>query len=53
MPPDATLRVHAGKQYLNLKPADLANFRANRALRGSRLPRGYRNVDRLEVDSTE
>ncbi len=50
VPPDATLRVHAGKQYLNLKPADLANFRANRALRGSRLPRGYRNVDRLEVE---
>ena len=47
--PGQTVRVHSGKQYLNLKPADLEHFMGNRALRGSRLPRGYRGVDRIEI----
>ncbi|HVS02437.1 MAG TPA: DNA topoisomerase IV subunit A, partial [Thermoanaerobaculia bacterium] len=51
VPRGASLRVHAGKRYYNLKGSDLEGFRANRALRGSRLPRGYRNPDRLEVVS--
>jgi len=47
--PDQTVRIHSGKQYLNLKPSDLEHFMGNRALRGSRLPRGYRGVDRIEI----
>jgi len=47
--PGQTVRVHSGKQYLNLKPADLEHFAGTRALRGSRLPRGYRSVDRIEI----
>lgn len=49
MPESATLRLHAGRRYMNLAPAELAHFRGARALRGKALPRGYRNVDRLEV----
>jgi topoisomerase-4 subunit A len=47
--PDQTLRIHAGRQYMNLGPRDLENFRGARALRGGRLPKGYRNVDRVEA----
>jgi len=47
--PSRTLRVHAGKRYLNLSGKDLEPFLGSRALRGSRLPRGFQNVDRLEV----
>jgi topoisomerase-4 subunit A len=53
LPPDQALRIHAGRQYLNLKPADLDPYRGNRALRGTRLPRGYRSVDRVEVGAGE
>jgi topoisomerase-4 subunit A len=49
LPPGASLRVHAGRQYLNLSPAELAPFRGERAQRGARLPRGYRKVERLEA----
>ncbi|MDX1630945.1 MAG: DNA topoisomerase IV subunit A [Thermoanaerobaculia bacterium] len=48
-PRERTVRVHAGKQYFNVAPGDREHFEGSRALRGSRLPRGYRNVDRLEV----
>jgi len=47
--PGETVRIHSGRQYLNLRPADLEHFMGNRALRGSRLPRGYRNVDSVEI----
>ena len=43
------LRVHAGKRYLTLAGGDLEGFRGVRALRGSRLPRGYQNVSALEA----
>jgi topoisomerase-4 subunit A len=49
LPPGASLRVHAGRQYLNLSPADLAPFRGDRAQRGAKLPRGYRKVEALEA----
>ncbi|HEX6203090.1 MAG TPA: DNA topoisomerase IV subunit A [Thermoanaerobaculia bacterium] len=49
LPPGAALRVHAGRQYLNLSPSELAPFRGERAQRGAKLPRGYRKVERLEA----
>jgi topoisomerase-4 subunit A len=49
LPPEATLRVHAGRQYLNLTTAELEPFRGQRAQRGSKLPRGYTRVERLQV----
>jgi topoisomerase IV subunit A len=47
--PDATLRVHAGKRYLNLSGSDLEPFRLPRARRGRKLPRGFHAVSALEV----
>ncbi|MDX1584360.1 MAG: DNA topoisomerase IV subunit A [Thermoanaerobaculia bacterium] len=50
VPAGATLIVHSGKRYMKLSPADLEHYEGKRALRGNKLPRGYQNVDRLEVE---
>jgi topoisomerase-4 subunit A len=46
-----TLTVHAGRRYHNLKPADLEHYQGERGRRGNKLPRGFQNVDRIEVIS--
>ena len=47
-----TLKIWAGRRYLLLKFDDLAYYIAKRARRGNLLPRGYKNVSKLElVDS--
>ena len=46
---DDTLTIHAGRRHHNLKPADLQHYRGERGRRGSKLPRGFQNVDRIEV----
>ena len=46
-----TLTVHAGKRHHNLKPADLLHYKGERGRRGNKLPRGFQNVDRVEVIS--
>jgi topoisomerase-4 subunit A len=46
-----TLTVHAGRRHHNLKPADLEHYRGERGRRGNKLPRGFQNVDRIEVIS--
>lgn len=48
-----TLTVHAGRRHHNLKPADLEHYRGERGRRGNKLPRGFQNVDRVEVISKE
>ena len=50
---DDTLTVHAGKRHHNLKPSDLEHYRGERGRRGNKLPRGFQNVDRIEVVSKE
>lgn len=47
------LTVHAGKRHYTLKPMDLERYRAERARRGNRLPRGLQNVTGLEIVKTE
>ncbi|WP_420600023.1 DNA topoisomerase IV subunit A [Neptuniibacter sp.] len=47
-----TLMVHAGRQHLKLKPADVEHYRGERGRRGNKLPRGYQRVDSLEVEVT-
>ncbi|MFK7864687.1 MAG: DNA topoisomerase IV subunit A [Pseudohongiellaceae bacterium] len=44
-----TLTVHAGRRHHNLKPADLEHYQGERGRRGNKLPRGFQNVDRIEV----
>ena len=43
------LVIHSGKRHLTLKPGNLADFSGPRGRRGRKLPRGFRNVDRLSV----
>jgi topoisomerase-4 subunit A len=44
------LVVHSGKRYLAMKLGDLEHYRGERGRRGSKLPRGFQKVDRVEVE---
>ncbi|MCG8412613.1 MAG: DNA topoisomerase IV subunit A [Pseudomonadales bacterium] len=46
---DDGLTVHAGRRHHNLKASDLEHYRGERGRRGNKLPRGFQNVDRIEV----
>lgn len=48
-----SLTVHAGRRHHNLKPSDLEHYRGERGRRGNKLPRGFQNVDRVEVVSKD
>ncbi len=50
--PEDTLMVHAGRQHLKLKPADIEHYRGERGRRGNKLPRGYQRVDSLDVEAS-
>jgi len=48
-----TLVVHAGRQHLKLKGADLEHYRGERGRRGNKLPRGFQRVDGMDVIAAE
>ncbi|MBN2689742.1 MAG: DNA topoisomerase IV subunit A [Gammaproteobacteria bacterium] len=43
------LIIHAGKRSFTLKSSDLAYYQGERGRRGSKLPRAFRKIDKLEV----
>ncbi len=43
------LILHVGKRHLTLKVRDIEAYTIERRRRGQKLPRGFQNVDRLEV----
>ncbi|MEJ2343845.1 MAG: DNA topoisomerase IV subunit A [Gammaproteobacteria bacterium] len=45
-----SLTVHAGQRYKTLKGPEVDEYVAERGRRGSKLPRGFRKVDRLVVE---
>ena len=47
------LRLISGKRHFSIKPKDIQNFIGNRGRRGNFLPKGFRNVDGIEVISTQ
>ena len=49
IPEGTTIKIHAGKRYLRLTPSNLIEFVGERGRRGRKLPRGFRNADRIEV----
>ena len=49
IPVGAALIVRAGKQFKTIKAAELEEYRAERAKRGTLLPKGYQNVTSLEI----
>lgn len=48
--PDQNLIVRSGERKMTLKFAELKDYRGERAQRGAVLPRGWRKVERLEVE---
>lgn len=51
--PEDTLVIHAGKRFLKLKPANQENYKGKRGQRGKKLPRGYQNVQQVEIEKQE
>ncbi len=49
--PDDSFLVHAGARYIRFKWKDLVNYMGSRAKRGAVLPQGFRNVDRVEIET--
>ncbi len=50
---DDTLLVYSGKRHLKMKFADLEHYLGERGRRGNKLPRGFQNVDAMEVVNKE
>jgi topoisomerase-4 subunit A len=51
VPPNGTLVLWSGEKQKTLSWADLKEFKGQRAQRGSVLPRGWREIDRVEGQS--
>jgi len=51
LPAGRDLVIYAGKRHLTLKGASLESFVGVRGRRGRKLPRGFRNVDRMEASA--
>lgn len=49
--PGQSLVVHSGERKMTLKYTELKDYRGARAQRGAVLPRGWRKVERLDVES--
>jgi topoisomerase-4 subunit A len=50
--PEQNLVVWSGDRKMTLKFADLKDYRGERAQRGAVLPRGWRKVERLEIEQS-
>ena len=48
--PDERLMVFSGQRRMSLKGDDLEHYLGNRGRRGNMLPRGWRKVERLDVE---
>ncbi len=49
LPLNSNLVIHAGKHFLRLGPGNQKDYTGMRGRRGKLLPRGYRNVDTIDV----
>ena len=49
LPEEGLLTLYAGKRHFKLTPSGFSDFIGKRAQRGKKLPRGFRNVDSVEV----
>lgn len=49
IPPRGAIKITAGSRHITLKQKDLDRYRAERARRGLKLPRGFQKVDSMEV----
>jgi len=51
VPEGGVLTLYCGKRHMNLRYSDLLAQLSERGKRGTRLPRGFQNVDRAEVET--
>ena len=51
IPDSGSLMIFAGKRHFKLTPGNLVDFMGERGRRGRKLPRGFQNVDRVEVEA--
>jgi topoisomerase IV subunit A len=49
IPVGSAIKIHAGKQSVRFSAAGISGFIGERGRRGGKLPRGYRNADRIEI----
>jgi topoisomerase IV subunit A len=49
IPMGAAIKIHAGKQSVHYSAISISEFVGERGRRGTKLPRGYRNADRIEI----
>ena len=50
VPEGKSLKAVSGKRHVNFKQSDLDAYAGERGRRGSKLPRGFQKVDRVEVE---
>ena len=49
LPLNANLLIFSGRHFLKLSPGNQMDYTGMRGHRGKKLPRGYQNVDRVEI----
>ncbi len=49
IPLNANLLIYSGRHFLKLSPGNQKDYIGMRGHRGKKLPRGYQNVDRVEI----
>jgi topoisomerase-4 subunit A len=50
VPEGKSLKAVSGKRHVSFKQSDLDVYAGERGRRGSKLPRGFQKVDRVEVE---
>lgn len=53
LPSGCDMVIHAGKRTLTLKQSNFTDYKGERGRRGRKLPRGLRNVSRIELINPE
>jgi topoisomerase-4 subunit A len=51
LPLDSNLVIYSGKHFLKLGPGNQKDYTGMRGHRGKKLPRGYQNVDRIQIEA--
>ena len=49
LPLGSNIVIHAGRHFLKLSPGNQKDYTGMRGHRGKKLPRGYQNVDKIEI----
>lgn len=49
LPLNSNLVIHSGRHFLKLNPGNQKDYAGMRGYRGRKLPRGYQNVDTVEI----